>query len=279
MQIVMHSYTFRTYPLEYAFKNALRFGWDGIELQPVHFDAGNMATELPRCIALGRKYGIPIACVDFSGDFLNEDAAVVSEAVARMEGWIHACADNGVFLMNGGVGSLVADKDDYGKNGSALATEAHYARAAEALRHVGGVAQERGVRLVLEIHMNAIHDTIASTAKLLDLVGLDNVMANPDPGNMFSTSTAEKDPAALDRLAGRIGYFHFKNCAAHAGGYDYAVRLADGHIDTHKWVQKLVDLGYEGAVCIEYCGAGDPHVAAEQDIAYLRRCFDWAVRP
>ena len=38
MKTIMHSYTFRAYPLEEAFRNAARFGWEGIELQPCHFD-------------------------------------------------------------------------------------------------------------------------------------------------------------------------------------------------------------------------------------------------
>ena len=278
MQIIMHSYTFRTYSLEYAFRNALRFGWDGVELQPCHFDRERIATELPKAIALGKRHGVPIRCVDFGGDFINEDPAVVEESVTRLEREIEVCAKNGIALMNGSVGSLRADDPDYGKSGSALAQATHYERAAEAFRHLGGVAARGGIRLVFEIHMNTVHDTIASTARLLDLIACDNVMANPDPGNMFSTSTAEKDPSSLDMLDGRIGYFHFKNCLKIGGGYDYSVRLADGHIDYHKWVQKLVDLKYDDGVCVEYCGQGDPHVAAEQDIAYLRRCLDWAVR-
>ena len=276
MDIIMHSYTFRAYPLEFAFRNAREFGWDGIELQPCHFDRAKIADELPRAIDLGKSYGVPIRCVDFGGDFINEDAAMVEQAVKQAEHEIEVCAANNVLVMNGGVGSLVADREDYGKNGSALATDAHYERAAEAFRHLGPYAAERGVRLVFEIHMNALHDTFASTARLLELIGCDNVMANPDPGNMFSTSTAEKDPEALDLLSGRVGYFHFKNCYQHAGKYNYSVRLADGHIDTFRWVQKLIALGYDDAVCIEYCGAGDPHVAAEDDLQYLRRCIERA---
>lgn len=278
MSIVMHSYTFRTYPLEFAFRNALRFGWDGIELQPCHFDRDDIENELPRCMALGAKYGVPIVCVDFGGDFINEDAAVVEAAVRRMEKEIEVCGRHGARLMNGCAGVLVKDKTDYGKNGSALAEDAHYDRAAEAFRHLGPFAEKRGVRIVFEIHMNTIHDTLASTARLLDKIGCANVMANPDPGNMYSTSTAEHDPDAMDLLRGRIGYFHLKNCYLHAGQYSYNVRLADGDININRYIQKLVDFGYDGLMCVEYCGAGDPHVAAEQDIAYVRRCLDWALR-
>ena len=192
-----------------------------------------------------------------------------------MERDIEVCATNGVTLINSGVGSLVVDKVDYGKNGSTLANDGHYARAAEAMRYLGKVAAGHGITIVFEIHMNGLVDTIASTARLLDMIGLDNVKANPDCGNMFSTSTAEKDPESLDRLEGRIGYFHFKNCLAIAGGYDYSVKLADGHIDIYKWLEKLVRMKYDGPMCIEYCGAGDPHVAAKEDLEYVRRSLEW----
>ncbi|MBT3286352.1 MAG: sugar phosphate isomerase/epimerase, partial [Victivallales bacterium] len=164
----------------------------------------------------------------------------------------------------------------YGANGSVLATDVHYARAAEAYQHLGGVAARLGMTIVFEIHMFSLHDTIASTARLLEEIGLDNVRANPDPGNMFSTSTAERNPAALEQLAGRIGYFHFKNCQAQPGGnWNYSVKLADGHIDLYKWMEQLVKLGFEGPVCVEYCGAGDPHVAAEEDRQYMDKILNW----
>ncbi|MDQ1256892.1 MAG: Sugar phosphate isomerase/epimerase [Candidatus Hydrogenedentes bacterium] len=275
MDSVMHSYTFRAYPLHEAFASARRFGWEGLELQPCHFDRDQIDTELPAAIKMGIEQEILVRCVDFGGDFITDDAAAREEAIHRAEHEIEVCGQNGVRLMNGGVGSLVVDRSDYGMNGSALAKDIHYERAAEAFRHLGALAAQHSITLVFEIHMNALHDTIASTVRLLDLIGLDNVLANPDVGNMFATSTAEKDPAALDMLDGRIGYFHLKNCEVIAGTYNYSVRLADGHIDIYKWFEKLLQMGYNGPLCIEYCGAGDPHVAAEQDLLYARRCLEF----
>lgn len=275
MKLVMHSYTFRTYPFEEAIRSALRFGWAALELQPCHFDRNDIENELPKAAALANNHGIPIHCVDFSGDFINDDAKIRETAVAGMETYIKTCAANGIHLLNGSAGAI-ALHEDWGKNGSALATDAHYEIAAEAFRHLGKVAAQHKVEIVFEIHMNTIHDTIASTRRILDMIKLDNVMANPDPGNMFGTSTAERDPEALDQLEGRrIGYMHFKNCEKIGNACNYSVKLADGHIDVYKWVEKLVKIGYDRAICIEYCGEGDPHVAAEQDIAYMRKCLDW----
>ncbi|MBT7297923.1 MAG: hypothetical protein HN849_00330, partial [Victivallales bacterium] len=56
---------------------------------------------------------------------------------------------------------------------------------------------------------------------------------------------------------------------------NYSVKLADGHIDLYKWMEQLVKLGFEGPVCVEYCGAGDPHVAAEEDRQYMDKILNW----
>lgn len=276
MQVVMHSYTFRTYGREEAFRCAKRFGWDGVELQPCHFDRAKIETELPDVVALGRSYDMPVACVDSGGDVIGDDPKAIEATVARVEHDLEVCAANGITLVNGGVGALRGDNPEYGANGSVLATDVHYARAADAYRHLGGVAARLGISIVFEIHMFSLHDTIASTARLLDEIGLDNVKANPDPGNMFSTSTAERNPEALKLLEGRIGYFHLKNCQALPGGqWNYSVTLDNGHIDLYKWVDVLLKLGFDGPICVEYCGAGDPHVAAEKDRQYVDRILSW----
>jgi len=278
MNIVMHSYTFRDYSLEHAFQNALRFGYQAIELQPCHFNRDNVAHDVAQAMALSKTYGVPIYCFDFSGSFFDDDSKAIEASLAQFITEIDVCADHGITVMNGFAGWLVADKSDFGKNGSTLAKPVHYERAAEALRTAARHAKTCGIRIMLEVHMNTIHDTFASTAKLLDMIGEDNVLANPDPGNMFATSTAEKDPAAMDQLSGRIGYFHLKNCLGLNGTYSYSVKLADGHIDIYKWIDTLMARGYRDPICIEFCGAGDPHVAAQQDIGYLRQCLAIANR-
>ena len=271
MKIFLHSYTFRDCPLDEAFQAAEDFAYDGLELSRVHFDESRLKVELPRAVELGGKHNIPITCVDFAGDFINEDKNEVKRSADLIARNIEICAGHGIRLMNGYIGVLVGEPNDFANNGSALATDAHYVQAAAALRPLGEIAGKNEVRLALEIHMNTIHDTVSSTRRLLDLVDSDFVVATPDPGNMYATSVADRVPEALDPLRDRIGYFHFKTCRESEGAYDYSVGLADGDIDVSRYLHKLNELGYNGPVCIEHVGTGDPHACAQEDVAYLRR--------
>lgn len=273
MDIYLHSYTFRAHPFETAVQYARRYGYDGVELSLVHCRDSELRDDLDNSIRTANRYGMAIACVDFRGNFIADSEREVYQSVGLVEKRIELCGDKGIRRLNGFAGVLAKEGAPFGESGSALAIDDHYQRAADALRYLGDVAEKHDVLLTLEIHMNTPHDTIASMRRLLEQTGHARVAANPDPGNMFATSTAERDPAALDAIGSQIAYFHFKNCAARAGTFDFSVPLSCGHVDTFGWLAKLRDLDYAGPVCIEYVGEGDPRAAARNDIAYLRECI------
>jgi sugar phosphate isomerase/epimerase len=276
VDIVLHSYTFRDYPLEEAIRAARRYGYSGLELHLVHFNASYPADELKRCVDLASARGVPIACVDFKADLIQEDDRAASEAGRGLMDSLRACAKLGIPRMNGFTGFLAGPQPaDFAKNGSAIAMDKHYARCAERLEPIAKCAEDCGVALNLEIHMNTIHDTVAATVLLLDLVNSPALRANPDPGNMFATNSDDRRPASLDKLTGRLGYFHLKNCKMRGDTFDFSVPLAAGDIDYYRVLQRFPALGYTGPVCIEYVGNGDPHVAAAADIRYVENTLAW----
>ncbi|HIA47780.1 MAG TPA: sugar phosphate isomerase/epimerase [Candidatus Hydrogenedentes bacterium] len=278
MKIVMHSYTMRDFPREKAFAHASACAYDGIELQRVHFKEDYLEVELPECLKLSAQHDLPIHCVDFTGDLTSDDSSVREESLRIIEKNIKVCGEHQIPIMNGFTGFLVADPDNWGANGSAIATDTHFDRAAEGLKHLATVAAQAKVTLTLEIHMNTIHDTVAATARLLDAVQSDHLLANPDPGNAFATSTAEKSPEALDQLGDRIGYFHLKNCRSIDGKFSYDGFLDDGDIEFAPFLEKLDALGYRGPVCIEYVGSGDAEASAKLDLPYLRSIMPGVVQ-
>ncbi len=273
VDIYLHSYTFRAHPFETAAQYARRFGYDGIELSLVHCRDTQLRDDLARCIGVANRYGLPIGCVDFRGNFIDDSEKNVYDSVALMEKNIAICSEQDIRLMNGFVGFLAKDGAPFRENGSAIATDAHYDRAADSLRYLGDIAEKNDVRLTLEIHMNTPHDTVASTKRMLGMLNHPRIAANPDPGNQFAVCGDQENADSLDIISDHIGYFHFKNCAQRGEILDYSVSLAEGHIDTFAYLAKLRDLGYAAPVCIEYVGEGDPRHAAKFDVAYLRECL------
>lgn len=268
--LYMHSYTYRGQPLERAARKCREFGYDGLELVISHYDRARAAESIMEASEIARLAGSRLAVVDFSGNLIAPDAGDRERAEQGIAEVIRTAAQIGAVGVNGSVGPLVGpDPNNWSANGSRLATDEHYGRAAEALRRLGETAREAGIWLSLEIHMNTPHDTAAATRKLLDRVDHPSVVANLDPGNMYAVADAEPMAEAVAILGPRLGYVHLKNCREIGGAFDYSWALESGDIDLFQGLRAVVTSGYAGDYCIEYCGKGDPSVPARRDVIYF----------
>lgn len=277
MIILMHSYTYRGYPLERALKKAAEFGYDGIELSGVHLPQQDPLGGIPAAVELAVKLGAPVRVLSFGADLVNKDEAARQQSLERAVGFIRMAGKLGIPLVNGGVGNLVGPRwDRWGDNGSRLATDEHYQLIAAGLRVLDQAADEAGVKVALEIHPNSVHDTAASTLRILEETGGRNIVANLDAGNMYGTPHAEEATRAIAMLGKHLGYVHLKNCRRLPGGEsaDYSYTLELGHLDHFRILDALHRVGYNGLFTIEYCGLGDPSVAAAADIRYVRQLMD-----
>jgi len=269
--LYMHSYTYRGQPLERAARKCRAYGYDGLELVTLHYDRGDLNGSIPQAAAIASDAGTRIAVVDFSGNVVVDDPAQRRAATDHLAHVIRVAGSIGADGVNGSVGSLFGENpSNWSENGSRVATAEHYERAAEAYRELSDVAKESGVWISFEVHMNTPHDTAASARKLLDMIDRPNVIGNLDPGNMYAVADAEAIPEAVMVLGGRLGYVHLKNCRAIGGEFDYTWPLDSGDIDYFRGLQAVVDSGYRGPYCIEYCGKGDPSIPAKRDAEYFR---------
>lgn len=269
----MHSYTFRDYPIERALRKAKQYGYDGVELSPCHWgwSHAEMQRRFDEIFAAAEAAAMPIRVVDFGGDFLNPDQAVRAGAVAGLKALLPRVKALGVTTVNGGAGGVVGpNPNDWNANGSAAATEEHWRWASEAFRQVAEVAEQTGVLVTFEVHMNALHDTGASTVRLLESIGSPMIKAALDAGNMLPLKRAEAAHEAVRVLGRHLGFIHLKNCRMRQGVADYSVALDDGDIDMFQVILALKEIGFKGDYCIEYCGIGDASSKAEGDLRYLR---------
>jgi sugar phosphate isomerase/epimerase len=147
---------------------------------------------------------------------------------------------------------------------SRLASEQDFEVTAERLRTAGRMAADVNVNISIEVHQGSIADNSWATLHLLDLVGLPNVGANPDLGNIYwQYEHPEETPeAAIVALAPRAVYWHCKNLQRlhipelHRS-YFQRVPLPDGEIDYRFAISAMLSANYQGYLAIEGAQKGD----------------------
>ncbi|MGH2351220.1 MAG: sugar phosphate isomerase/epimerase family protein [Chloroflexota bacterium] len=272
-EIYLNSFNYRRYSFERAVRRAKTYGYDGVELWSGHFQLETLEDTLAEAQRLSREVGVAVPVLNLSGNVIGDDAEERAARVTRLLEVIQRCPEYGIRIINGYAGSLIIDRTNWANNGSAAASDAHYQRAAEAYRTLGAAAEQAGVMITLEVHMNTIHDTAHSALRLLDMIGSPAVRANLDPGNMWGVRTAEPPAEAISILRDRIAYVHFKNARRVSYvpvGVDYDFTLAGGEIDYYAVVSALVQAGFDGPYGLEWSGSGDPSIPSREDIQYLR---------
>ncbi|MGQ9513892.1 MAG: sugar phosphate isomerase/epimerase family protein [Thermoproteota archaeon] len=259
-KILMHTWTFRTYPTEDALRAAARWGYDGIELWTGgHYGVDGLIKKKEQIAKDLRNIGIPMVAVTF-GSPATSRKEERKAGLSTIRSLIGVLKDLEVSIINTSPGAPSS------KN----ATEEDYKLASEYFSEVGDYLKNEDLTLALEIHMGVLTDTAASTVKLLKLVGNRKIVANWDPGNMYATEGAERPSEAFRIVKDYIGYMHIKNCKKLGDEYVWSYSVGDGDLDFNMIISMLRSINYSEPLCIEYSGLGDPNVVASKDIKYIK---------
>ena len=264
-------------------KQVKAIGFDGVEIpaaSQTEIDAGaakDFGQEL-------RDAGLPALCVRAGGPIAHHSAG--AEARSRLERAIKVASALGATVVNttfvtpatnpGGLGS---DRrgEVISQGSSRLASEADFEATAKHLKHYGQMAADHGLDISIEVHQGSIADNSVSTIHLLDMVGLKNVGANPDLGNVYwhyehPEETCEQSIVAL---APRSTYWHCKNLRRlHIPELNKSwfirVPLDDGDIDYRFAISAMVDAGYTGYLAVEGAQVGDQLTLDARSANYVR---------
>ncbi len=274
-KIYLHGWNYRGQPFELAVRRAREFGFDGAEAFPGHFrdpkDPLQSQREL-KSIAESEGLALPVASLQM--DMTTDDESARRNTMAACPDYIAAIADMGFELINGWIGPLTAPSGSYHESGSAMATEAHYDRAIEGAGVIAEAADSADIDVALELHMNMIHDTVRSAARIIDAVGGSRLKMNYDPANMHGYDHAERPEQAVHDAAPYIAYSHLKNCRRFNRDTDYHYPLRSGDLDYSIILRDMYRHGFRGPYCLEYSGAGDRNAQTGEDFRYLRGLLD-----
>lgn len=270
-RIFLHSWNYRDDTFETAVARAAALGYDGLEVYAGHYpDGTDPIAGLEYTFSVGERGRVPVEVAPLGLDILTRSTGERDRQVDTAVEVIETAGRLGIPRLNAMVGWLRPEPGAETVDGSALATEAHFGLAIELAGTLAKAADDAGVEITLETHMQTIHDTAAATLRILDQVGSSRLRANFDAGNMYSCAHAENAIDALAALKDQLAYVHLKNCRNFGGHFDYHWPLATGDLNYRKIVAAIVEIGFRGPYCIEYSGGGDRNHVGRIDLEYFR---------
>jgi len=282
--IIMHvNYCEQGQTVEEICQKAAGWGFDGVEFRRKRTGVEETTEEYLDALEEGvQASGLEQVLFGYPGPLLvKEDAGErereVEEAIAFYR---HVSERFGVSTVNLLTGPLHnPDKSipyfDYNKHGSFVATDEQWEWQIKGCQDMADGLEDVDIRFGFETHMAYLHDTVEAVKKLTDKIDRPSIGANLDYGNIISFKQHPSLEEAVKGLGDRIHYIHLKNSAPLRGAPGrLATALGEGEVNNREFLRLLMEIGYEGPLCIEAPRPGDREWYAQQDLAYLESLLE-----
>jgi sugar phosphate isomerase/epimerase len=155
-----------------------------------------------------------------------------------------------------------------GNVGSADATPEQWDACVRGLQKICEMGAPHGVSFPLETHQVIHHgpnltDTTATTLRLLNDVGMDNLSVN-----LQTPLIGESVFYTAEKLGEHVVHLHAHNWV---GAWPNLTFLDSGDVDFSAFIRVLRSGGFDGYISIEHGSHHPPYETAEHEIRYLRR--------
>lgn len=246
MRLGLFTCGYQRYPLERAFADAKRFGYDYIELwggYPHAFveDINGNTAQLRALIA---RYGVPVECFTpehngYPYNYMLGDAQQWERGMRYLEDAIAITAEIGaqkMLLSAGHAGYEMRDAEIMG-------------RLTKSLRRLTACAEKNGVTLILEpltVYESNVITGLRDLERALDVVPSPHLAGMVDLAVPFTTG----EPAAeyVRRLGARFQYLHIID---NDGCSDSHILTGDGNLPLGAVLRELRAAGYDGQATLE----------------------------
>ncbi|NLW51178.1 MAG: sugar phosphate isomerase/epimerase [Candidatus Brocadiaceae bacterium] len=278
--IIMHvNYCEQGQTVEDICAKAAAWGYDGVEFRRKRSGVEETTEDYLNQLEKGVKAsGLKQVLFGYPGPLLiktdaGEREREVEEAIKFYR---HVNERFGVTTVNLLTGALHnPDKSvpyfEYTKHGSFIVTDEQWAWQVKGCQDMADGLKGVDIRFGFETHMVYVHDTAEAARKLVDEIDRPSIGVNLDYGNLIGFEKRPSLPDAVKMLADKLHYVHLKNAAPLRGaGGLLPTALAEGMISNREFVRLLMEVGYDGPICVEAPRPGDREWFAVQDLAYLK---------
>jgi L-ribulose-5-phosphate 3-epimerase len=255
-------------PIEACIDAAARMNFDGVEILQVQMGDDQSTARLQRLKRQAHSLGLALMGFSTHQGFVNPDASVRADNVAKTLNSIDTAYRLGIPTMRVNTGrwgttptfdQLMADKGIEPTPPGRTDDEA-FGWVIAALEQLVPRAEECGVVLGLENHWG-LGRTAAGVMRIVEAIDSPWLRVTLDTGNFL-----EDVKPQLERLAP-------KACLVQAKTYDGGGKWYTLEID-YPWVAAMLRRhGYQGWVSLEFEGKADPGVAVPASLARLREAF------
>lgn len=276
MKTAYGTYAMPTLPLEEAFAELARIGYDGVEIciserhagaTPEQMDSGRRK-ELAAALA---EKGLGVPALFVTGHLFHADPAGVAETLERLRICAQLARDLGVPgdpVLAMGFGARTADWDNI------------RAKMADQLAQYGALAEAEGFMLAGEAHCNAAVDRSERVVWLMEEVAHPRVRYHFDIVHLFLAGEDERE--AVFAVLPYTAHTHITDARRLPEGKFELVLLGDGELDSVKYMTAMKDAGWDSFITLEVSTmvwgkeGYDPVAAAEKSYRNLTRAFEQA---
>lgn len=272
MRLGLFTCGYQRYPLEKAFADAKRFGYDYIELwggYPHAFVEDLKKKTTADIRALIKQYEMPVECFTpehngYPYNYMTGDALQWERSMQYLEDALDITAEIGAKKMLISAGHAGYDASD----------AEIMKRLLKSLRRLTAYAEKKGVTLILEpltVYESNVICSLRDLERALSLVPSENLAGMVDLAVPFTTG--EPAAAYVTRLGERFRYLHIID---NDGCSDSHILPGDGCLPLGAVLQEIRAAGYDGQATIELVTGylKEPSVYAGMAIKRVRELLE-----
>ncbi len=256
------------WPLQRFFEEALRLGYEGVELRCL--DGGLLTPAVDARVRgevarLSAATGLPVVAVGANSRFSMADAQERAAQELDLCGMIDLAAELGAPVVRAYGGPLPEDEPE----------GVVCARIAESVARVAEHAAARGVDIALETH-----DGLSSARVAREVLAR---LAHPRVHALWDvlhpTRVGETPEQVWDWIGARVRHVHLKDARRGPDGRWRAVVAGDGEVPMRRCLEVLWACGYRGWITLEWekywePEIAPPEVALPRQLAVVRHWLD-----